>query len=204
MPFDLRDRNTYFSRESISSYLLEYAAFLKDCLFAVDSLQIDLARELLNKTHKTGGRVFVGGNGGSAAISDHLNCDFIKGTHTEKTTSINVQSLVGSQALFTAIGNDFGYEHTFSFQLKAANLTSQDMVILISSSGNSPNIVEAARFAHDRRSPVLGLTGFDGGALKEIADVKIHIPFNNYGIVEDCHQAIMHILAQWHYLSSNG
>lgn len=143
-------------------------------------------------------RFFVGGNGGSAAISDHLCCDWGKGSFKENQKPLKVHSLVSNTALLTAIGNDMGYEKTLKFQLQLAGICSKDAVMLISSSGNSPNIVEAALYAKEKNARVIGLTGFSGGKLKEIADIGVHIPVDNYGIVEDAHQSIMHILSQYH------
>ncbi len=135
-------------------------------------------------------RIFVGGNGGSAAISNHLCCDFMKGGGLE------VMSLSCNTPLITAIANDLGYERSISFQLERL-LNPGDIVLLISSSGNSPNIIEAAKVAKSRGAWIIGLTGFSGGKLKELADTSLHIPIDNYGIVEDCHQSIMHIISQY-------
>ena len=200
---DPRDRNSYFPQTEINKYLKEYTGAIAYGLTAIQEHDIEMAKDLLRITLAKSGRIFVAGNGGSAAISDHLCCDFVKGTYSEKYNNLIVHSLVGSQALFTAVANDFGYEHTFSFQLKALQLNPKDALILISSSGNSPNILEALKFAHERRCTVIGLTGFDGGELNKMADVRLHIPVNNYGVVEDCHQALMHVLAQFHHVSFN-
>lgn len=201
---DPRHKNTYFPQTEILKYLKEYTGAVAYALNKIPEQEIELTKDLLRNVLARDGRIYVGGNGGSAAISDHLCCDFVKGTFSDKHNNLIVHSLVGSQALFTAIGNDFGYEHTLSFQLKANKLTSKDAVILISSSGNSANILEAAKFARDRRCSVVGMTGFSGGELNKLADIKLHIPINNYGIIEDCHQILMHVLAQFHYVSFNG
>ena len=95
------------------------------------------------------------------------------------------------------------YEDSFYFQLKIdldeAYPEDNDykVIVLISSSGNSPNIVKAAKYAKEKGLTIIGLTGFSGGRLKELSDISLHIPENNYGIVEDCHQSIMHIIAQY-------
>jgi D-sedoheptulose 7-phosphate isomerase len=202
MPTDTRDRNQYFGQTEIHRYLKEYTGAVAYALNKIDDQAIETARQLLKQTASTGGRIFVGGNGGSAAISDHLCCDFVKGTMTANANALQTHSLVGSQALFSAIANDLGYDKTFSYQLEALKCDSKDTVILISSSGNSKNIIEAALFAQSRRASIIGMTGFDGGALLRLADAKLHVAFNNYGVIEDCHQALMHVLAQFHYLSS--
>lgn len=183
-----KDRNEYPDASNIFGFACYYAdRFNKGILDAAHAL--DDARHLMNSK-----RVFVGGNGGSSAISDHLSCDFEKGAGRP------VVNLSARPALLSAIANDYGYEHTFSWQLMAAKVDAWDTVILISSSGNSPNIVEAAKFAKSQGAKILGLTGFDGGQLKKLSDVSLHIAINNYGIVEDCHQALMHVLAQFHWI----
>lgn len=201
MQKDNRTRNLYFDRSDIARYVKEYAGALSSALNKVDGNQLNLAHQLIKKNHSCGGRIFVGGNGGSAAISDHLCCDFVKGVMTEKHSALQVKSLVADLALTTAIANDIGFDAVFSFQLKAFQLTSKDVVILISSSGHSANILEAVKFAKQRCAPIIGLTGFEGGELRKDSDISLHIPYNNYGVVEDAHQALMHILAQYHYVS---
>jgi phosphoheptose isomerase len=135
-------------------------------------------------------KVYVAGNGGSAAIANHLCCDFFK------SPLKFAQSLVSNQSVLTMIGNDFGFEHTISKQCEKL-LTNQDVLILISSSGKSPNIVAAAKSALIRGTKIIGLTGFDGGELKKLSDISLHVPSTNYGIIEDCHQSIMHIMSQY-------
>jgi len=201
MQEDTRLRNTYFDRYDISFYLQEYAGMIAASLNKVDVEMLKRAQKALDEAHKSGSRVFVGGNGGSAAITDHWSCDFTKGISTDHALSLDLHSLCGHHALFTAIANDLGYEHTFSYQLQLREAYARDLLILISSSGDSANIVEAARYAKNQKMIVIGLTGFSGGKLKELADISLHIPCNNYGVVEDCHQALMHVLAQFHYLS---
>lgn len=204
MQTDTRKSNSYFCRTEISKYLREYAGAISYGLNRVDEDDLEKAKDLLRLTLAKSGRVFVGGNGGSASISDHLVCDFTKGTHTENHNGIQVHSLVGSTSLFSAIGNDLGYDRTLSYQLELAQATSKDCLILISSSGNSANIIQAADYARTRGMEVVGLTGFSGGLLKNMVSISLHIPVHNYGVVEDCHQALMHILAQFHYVSFSG
>lgn len=140
--------------------------------------------------------VLVAGNGGSAAIANHLTCDMSKGTYP--TEHIRVISLSCNTPLITAIANDLGYDQTFVHQAKLISPEyCSDVLILISSSGNSPNIIAAARWAKEADIKIIGFTGFEGGELKKLADISIHIPSNNYGIVEDCHSIAMHAIAQY-------
>lgn len=135
-------------------------------------------------------RVFIAGNGGSASIANHWTCDHMKGA------GVQCISLSSNIPLITALANDNGYENIFAHQLAFHEASSQDLVVLISSSGNSPNIVQAAQFAISRRIPILGLSGFSGGKLRTLSNISFHIPIENYGIVEDSHSMIMHCLAQ--------
>lgn len=182
------DGNEYPKASDIFTFATGHIDQVRRAIYEV-AHKLEEAHHLMNSK-----RVFVGGNGGSSAISDHLSCDFEKGAHRPTV------NLSARPALLSAIANDYGYEFTLSWQLASAKVDTWDTVILISSSGNSPNILEAARYAKSQGAKILGLTGFSGGELKKLSDVSLHIQVNNYGVVEDCHQALMHILAQWHYL----
>jgi phosphoheptose isomerase len=100
--------------------------------------------------------------------------------------------------MLTAIANDFGYEISFSRQLEMQGQPG-DVLLTISSSGNSPNIITAMRQARQMRIKTIAFTGFTGGEAAKIADISIHVRANNYGVVEDCHQALMHNIAQYIY-----
>jgi phosphoheptose isomerase len=143
-----------------------------------------------------GATVFACGNGGSAAIANHLQCDHLKGIRTATDLVPRVVSLSSSIELITAIANDLAYENVFSYQLQSQS-ASGDVLIAISSSGSSPNILRALTWARDHDLRTIALTGFSGGEAMNIADVAIHVSGANYGVVEDLHQAIMHALAQY-------
>ena len=98
--------------------------------------------------------------------------------------------------LFSAIANDHGYDTVFEYQLQSLAQPG-DLLVAISSSGRSPNIVRALEWAHRHGMHTIALTGFSGGAAREIADVAIHVRSDNYGVIEDAHQAVMHLLAQY-------
>lgn len=198
MSQDPRVKNKRFNQSSITEYLNDYASQLNESLISIPPQNLEAARQLVLSTRKTNGRVFAAGNGGSASISEHIGCDWHKGIHRKNLPGLMVHSLVSNTSLLTAVANDFGYENSFSYQLELAQIKPNDIVVLISSSGNSRNIVQAAEYAKSCGSKVLGLTGFSGGKLRELADVSIHVDFDNYGLVEDAHQIIMHILAQYH------
>lgn len=142
-----------------------------------------------------GNTVFVMGNGGSASIAEHLCCDWTKGLQDDYSVP-HIHSLVSNTSLLTAISNDENYNEVFVKQLKMYKRPF-DSAIFISSSGNSKNIIKAAEYAKKRDMYTLGLTGFDGGQLAKLVDVNVHVKSNNYGIIEDSHQAIMHMLSQY-------
>ncbi len=138
------------------------------------------------------GIIYVAGNGGSASIANHLCCDVTKGAGK----GIRTHSLVANTAMLTAMANDFSYEDSISNQLLDV-LRSEDVVVLISSSGSSPNIVKAAKVARAKGNTLIGLTGFNGGDLAKEASIHLHVQSKDYGVVEDVHQSIMHCIAQY-------
>lgn len=163
---------------------------------AVDRSAVAGAGRLLLERIKAGGSLFSCGNGGSAAIANHLVCDCLKGVRTGGVLKPKVHSLISTIELTTAIVNDLGVEHMFSYPLESL-ASDGDVLIAISSSGESANIVRVLETARDMGVTSIALTGFGGGAAAQIADVSIHVPVHNYGVVEDVHQSIMHVLAQY-------
>jgi phosphoheptose isomerase len=193
---DPRSKNKLFSTESPAAYLMEYAAALQNTLQGIDNAHLQKAVDLLEKTLRAGKRIYVCGNGGSAAIADHLCCDWTKGTQIKGLPVLRTHSLVANNALMTALANDYGYEETFSTQVNMF-CEQDDVLVAISSSGNSPNIVKAVEAARTKGTKVLGLSGFSGGKLAQMSDISLHANFDNYGLAEDCHQILMHVLSQY-------
>ncbi len=181
---------------SASEYFGQYRKNLSETLDKVDGSKIDSALSILLKAIESGAQVFVAGNGGSAAIANHLCCDWTKGTFARGQKPLMTHSLSANTSMLTAVANDLGFEQSFSAQLEMMG-KADDVLVLISSSGNSPNILRAAEMAREMKITVIGLTGFSGGKLQQASDVAIHVPIANYGIVEDAHQMIMHTLAQF-------
>lgn len=196
MKDDPRYRNELFDATTLGTYLGDYASAFKSALQALDIDAVEKTRALIEGAASAGKRIFAIGNGGSAAIADHLCCDLTKGTHVSGQPVVDTTSLNANVALYSAIANDFGFEKVFSTQVNFLGKPG-DVLLAISSSGNSPNILAAVAAARAIGMTTVGLSGFSGGGLKTAADVSIHVDANNYGIVEDVHQAIMHILAQY-------
>lgn len=154
------------------------------------------AARLIEERSAAGSMIFSCGNGGSAAIANHLVCDCMKGVRTGSTLHPRVHSLSTTVETITAIGNDIGYEEIFAFQLGSLGKEG-DVLVAISSSGDSPNIVKAISLAREMGIASIAMTGFTGGRGSGLADVSLHVDAHNYGIVEDIHQSLMHILAQF-------
>jgi phosphoheptose isomerase len=176
----------------IMSYYERFAQALLD--FDKGPLRDVLA--VFDKVIAQGGIVWVAGNGGSAAIANHTVCDCSKGTHVEGHPPFRTVSLASNVEMLTAIGNDISYDALFSEPLKYY-LTEKDAVLVVSSSGNSPNVVKACEYANARGVPTVAFVGFKGGKLKDIAAHVVHIAVDNYGIVEDTHQSLIHALTQY-------
>ena len=145
------------------------------------------------KAYDENRRIIVAGNGGSAATANHFFCDFSKNAVKNSEKRAKIISLASNVEAITAVGNDISFEEIFVEQMK--NLMEEgDLVLLISASGNSPDIVRAAEYAKSKNGVVAGFTGFSGGKLKEIADVSVHITSESYEQIEDIHLMLTHII----------
>lgn len=193
---DPRHHNQRCDEASIEAYLRDYADRLRAALLTVDAAALDRARRLIEAAAEDGRRIYAIGNGGSAAIADHLCCDFTKGTHAHGHAVVDTTSMTSNVALYSAIANDFGFDRVFSTQIGFLGRAG-DVLIAVSSSGKSANILAGIEAAHAAGMATIGLSGFTGGPLARAAQVSLHIDASNYGIVEDAHQALMHVLAQF-------
>lgn len=192
-PIEKFPSRRYVSAESY------FAAYREDIIRSWSTIDVDAvtaAAQLLQECLKRDGIVYACGNGGSAAIANHLLCDYHKGIQTGTAAKPRVVSLSSHLELLTAIGNDIGYEDTFLFQLRAMARPG-DVLLTISASGDSENVVRAVLWAKQNAIPIISMVGFSGGRCKSIADVVIHVAAENYGVVEDVHQSMMHLLTQY-------
>jgi D-sedoheptulose 7-phosphate isomerase len=156
-------------------------------------------------TYEAGGTVYICGNGGSAGTSNHMVNDLSKGSVVEGKRRLRVLGLADNMSLLTAYANDCGYETIFIEQMK--NLWRKgDLLIAISASGNSENVVRAAQYARQTDGKVISLVGFSGGKLKELSDFAIHFKSFNYGAVEDAQLMFSHMSSQYmhHYIQQKG
>ena len=178
------------------SYFDAYADELSRAAKTVEPAALDRAATVLLEAYARGSRAFSCGNGGSASIANHMQCDHVKGIRTGTDLTPRVQSLSANVELVTAISNDLGYENVFVYQLQSQSEPG-DVLVAVSSSGRSPNIVQALSWGRDHGLRTIAITGFDGGDSRKVAEVSIHVECTNYGVIEDLHQAIMHALAQY-------
>lgn len=184
-------------KDFINGYLLE----LTRCLASIDKIKIELIIDALVDAYKKDRRVFILGNGGSASTASHMACDLGKGTlqrvydNTERR--FRVISLTDNVAIMTAFANDLTFDDIFVQQLR--NLVeTDDIVIGLSGSGNSPNVVKAIEYAKACGAKTIGILGFKtGGKVGSIADYSIIVDSNHYGPIEDIQLVLNHMIAAW-------
>ena len=179
-----------------SSFTTTYFDELARAAATIDPYSLESATEILLDAYTSSRMVFSCGNGGSASVANHLQCDHLKGVRNGTDLRSRVVSLCSNVELLTAIANDIGYHDVFAHQLEAQSQPG-DVLIAISSSGRSPNIIRALQWGRENGLRTIALTGFGGGDAREIAEAAIHVDSENYGIVEDLHQSIMHAMAQY-------
>ena len=169
----------------------------------LDSLALNEVQELIHtlaSAYEQGKRVFIVGNGGSAATASHMACDLgktvLNGSAELPDRRFKVLALTDNVPLITAWGNDASYDCIFAEQLR--NLAGEgDLLIVISASGNSPNIVEAVRAARQLGVYSFGLLGFDGGVVRALLDQSIVVHCEHYGYIEDVHMMIVHLVTAY-------
>jgi D-sedoheptulose 7-phosphate isomerase len=143
---------------------------------------------------RRGGQLLFFGNGGSAADAQHLAAEFV-GRFLRERRALPAVALTTDSSILTAIGNDYGFDRVFSRQIEALG-RANDVAIGISTSGNSPNVVEAIKLAADKGLKTIGLAGKDGGLLAKRADISIIVPSANTALIQECHIAVGHLLCE--------
>ena len=192
--------NEFFKSSTIGEFSKKYFSYLQKVLSSIDEEEINKLGKTFDIARQNGNSIFVAGNGGSAAtattMANDIGFDIIKKTDTEKP--FRVFSLVDNNSVVTAISNDVGYENIFINQLRI-HYRRDDVLIVISASGNSENVIKAVKWVKKRGGKIVGFLGFTGGKLLNLCDVKIHVKSQNgeYGPVEDAHLIINHVLAHW-------
>jgi D-sedoheptulose 7-phosphate isomerase len=179
---------------SVSSHCDDYTRKLIGLLEDLDHGAVDEVVRLLLDARERGSHIIFIGNGGSASTASHFAIDIGIGTKGGDNP-FRAISLTDNNAILTGLANDFGYDQVFVRQLRVS-MRPGDVLFAISASGNSPNLLEAVAFANSLGNHTIGLTGFDGGKLREICSTSLHVPTakGDYGLVEDMHLVINHIM----------
>ncbi|MCX6060971.1 MAG: SIS domain-containing protein [Campylobacterales bacterium] len=176
-----------------------YINNLIQLLQKIDYEIVDQIIKILEEAAHKQSSIYIIGNGGSSATASHMVNDLGAGLRRRGLINLDITSLADNVPVITAIANDIGYENIFYMQLEGL-LKPEDLIIAISCSGNSPNIVKAVEYAKNIGSTIIGITGFDGGDLKKLCDVNFHIdaPKGEYGLVEDMHMILDHMIYSYY------
>lgn len=180
-----------------AAFAASYLRYVQSVLQRIDTSEIgDFIRALMDARER-GATIFFVGNGGSAATASHFANDLSIGTN-DYERPFRAVSLTDNVAIITALGNDFGYEEIFVRQLRVLG-NRGDVVVGISASGNSPNLLKAFEYARSAGIRTVALTAFDGGAMKVMADQGIHVPTGpkEYGPAEDAHMVLDHLVGAY-------
>lgn len=184
-------------REFIAVYFYE----VRRCLESLDKDKLELAIDMIVEAYKNDRKVFIFGNGGSASTASHMSSDLGKGTlrrvYDNSERRLKVISLTDNVALMTAFANDLSFDDIFTQQLR--NLVeTDDLVIALSGSGNSPNVVKAIKYAKSCGARTIGILGFKtGGKLSKMVDCAIVADSTHYGPIEDVQLILNHLIASW-------
>jgi D-sedoheptulose 7-phosphate isomerase len=177
------------------SLVKSYITALEQTLDQLSEEPILEVIRILHEARKNSRQVFIMGNGGSASTATHFVCDLAKNTRTDGWPHFRVIGLTDNMAIFSALANDEGYSNVFVQQLEIF-LQPEDIVIAISASGNSPNVLKAVEYARQVGAQTIGFTGFDRGKLGDMVDINLHTPSNSIEHVEDIHLMLEHLISK--------
>jgi D-sedoheptulose 7-phosphate isomerase len=179
-------------------YSKRYAYYISKLLQDLDWESIAVVIKVLQRARNKGSTIFLAGNGGSASTCSHFAEDLSWGQRQKGKKPFKIFCLTDNIPIMTAVANDEGYENIFLPQLETS-FTEDDILVVISASGNSPNLIKAVRLAHDIRGMSIGIVGFDGGELKNLCRLCIHVPtmLGEYGPVEDIHLLLEHLITTY-------
>lgn len=176
----------------------DYISLEIETLKKLDIVAIDSAMQLIMEAYHNKKRIYIFGNGGSSATASHFQNDFNKGISEYVDTKFNFTCLNDNVATLMAIANDIGFEEVFRFQL-INKLEEDDLIIAISGSGNSKNVINAVEYAKERGNKIIGMTGYDGGKLKQLSDVSLHVDVMSMQVTEDVHMVFDHLIMSIFY-----
>jgi D-sedoheptulose 7-phosphate isomerase len=184
------------TRVPADTFASEYKAKLLRTLETVDLQAVGQAVEILLEARDENRHIFVCGNGGSASTASHFVCDMVKGASFQRERRFRIMALTDSLPTLTAYSNDVGYDCVFTEQLK--NFAQKnDVVIALSGSGNSANVIGAVEYANSIGCQTIALTGRDGGKLGPLAKLQIHVAEPHMGRIEDGHMIVCHMLCYY-------
>lgn len=176
-----------------SQYIENYIALERKVLSELDVAAIDAALTLLVEGWEKGSTVYVFGNGGSSSTASHFQNDFNKGLSETLEKKFNFVCLNDNVPTVMAVANDLGFEEIFRYQLKN-RVKPGDIILAISGSGNSPNVIHAVEYAKEQGCKIIGLTGYSGGKLKALSDISLHAPVMSMQVAEDIHMIFDHLM----------
>ena len=188
--------------EKLKNYLKDYTTRLSDILNKIEPEKLEQVVSAMINAFKNGNTIYVTGNGGSAATASHMQADFRFFVRYFSTFRPKIIALTDNAPMITAIGNDNNFEDIFVEQMRG-QFVKGDVLIAISASGNSPNLVKAAAYANELQGTSIAFVGFAGGKLNEISKISLYTPNpkGDYGPIEDVHMIINHIIVN--YLSTD-
>jgi D-sedoheptulose 7-phosphate isomerase len=171
-----------------------YTKVLTEVLVNLDFSKIEAIARLIADVGQRQAQLLIAGNGGSASNASHYRCDLINAFRTYQSR-LQILNLSESPSMITALGNDFDFTNIFSLQVReTGNL--DDVLLLLTASGNSQNILKACEAAKKKGIKTISITGFDGGKVALVADINFTIPSNNYGVIEDVQLVLGHMFSQ--------
>lgn len=191
-------REMYSSSKNASEYFRSYFSHINELLMDLDTGAINSVVECFLKAREERKTIFFAGNGGSAATASHFAQDLGEVGRKAGKRGFKTLSLTENISLLSAVGNDYGFDQVFTIPLVEL-FNPGDVLVAISASGNSPNVIKAIEFARDAAGETVGLVGFDGGRMKDMCDHVIHVrtDVGSYGPVEDVHMAMDHLITSY-------
>ena len=182
---------------NVNNFTQDYYETLFNATIELDKNNLTKVIKVIEKNYKSkSNKTFVCGNGGSAALANHFACDHQKILFETNKIKPNITSLSANIPLITAIANDNSYARIYEDQVKYSG-RKNDILIIISSSGNSPNVINAIKQANKQGLITISLTGFNGGICKKLSKYNVHVSSSNYGIIEATHHSIINIISQY-------
>ncbi len=197
----MKNKKNSIKNPKLNEFIDQYISEINKCLVNLDRKKIKHSIDILTQAYMGNRKIYILGNGGSASTASHMACDLGKGTlqrvYSNSEKRIRVISLADNVALVTAFANDLSFDEIFVEQLKNL-IEPEDVVIALSGSGNSKNIINAVKYAKSCKAKTIGLLGFKtGGKLKSLVDCAVIVDSNHYGPIEDIHLILNHLISAW-------